>query len=153
MTVVSRIELIEMPIQHVLSIRTTLRFADYPAVAQRCYGKIKEFAAHKQLLLSGCPFVCYHNVDLEHLDVEMGFPVARPVAGTGEIVGRSIPVQKAVTGIFQGPYQDSDPLMMEMMRWIADRGYEQQGAIFNYYLNDADRPSCELLTQIVIPVQ
>jgi effector-binding domain-containing protein len=92
-------------------------------------------------------------MDLENLDVEMGFPVARPVERTGEIVGRSIPVQKAVTGIFLGPYPDSDPLMMEIMRWIADRGYEQQGPIFNYYLNDADRPPCELLTQIVIPIR
>jgi hypothetical protein len=34
MTVISKDDLIEMPIQHVLSIRTTLRFADYPAIAQ-----------------------------------------------------------------------------------------------------------------------
>ena len=73
-----------------------------------------EHAARNGLLLSSGPFVCYHNADLENLDVEMGFPVAEPISGNDDIVGYTIPVQKAVSGIFLGAYEDTDPLMIEI---------------------------------------
>jgi effector-binding domain-containing protein len=151
--IISKITLLEQPEQHVLSIRSIIHFDDYPRVAGKAYGKIMDYAIRKGLLLSSGPFVCYHNADLEHLDVEMGFPVAKPLTGDGDIVGYTIPVQKVVSGIFLGAYTDTDPLMMEIIQWIAEHGYEQQGGIYNYYLNDEDRPVGELLTQIVVPVK
>jgi len=153
MTIISKIQMFEQPEQHVLSTRATIHFRDFPETAGAAYGKIMEYAAQCGLLFSNGPYVCYHNADLEKLDVEMGFPVARPVSGNGEIVGYTIPAQKAVSGIFQGPYHETDPLMLEIVRWIVENGYEQAGAIFNYYLNDAGRPASELLTQITIPVK
>ncbi len=83
----------------------------------------------------------------------MGFPVAKPVLGNDDIAGYTIPVQKAVTSIFLGAYEDTDPLMYEIMQWIKKHGYEQQGKIYNYYLNDEDRNANELLTQIVVPIK
>lgn len=153
MAIISKINLLEQPEQHVLSIRTTIHFNDYPNTAKQAYGAIMEYAARNGLMLSGGPFVCYHNADLENLDVEMGFPVAKPVLGNGDITGYTIPAQKAVSGIFLGAYTDTDPLMMEIIKWIAEHGYEQQGQIFNYYLNDENRPAAELLTQIVVPIK
>lgn len=99
------------------------------------------------------PNVCYHNADLENLDVEMGFPVAKPVSGNVGIAGYTISVQKAVSGIFLGAYEYTDPLMFEIMQWIKEHGYEQQGKVYNYYLNDDDRNANELLTQIVVPIK
>jgi len=153
MAMISKINLLEQPEQHILAIRTTIHFNDFPSVVRKAYDKIMEYAARNNMLFSGGPFVCYHNADLESLDVEMGFPIAKSVSGTDNIVGRTIPVQKAVSGIFLGPYTDTDPLMMEMMKWITEHGYEQQGQIFNYYLNDEDRPAAELLTKIIIPIK
>lgn len=153
MPIVSKINLFEQAEQHVLSIRTTIHFDNYPKVAGEAYGRIMEYAAQNDLLFSGGPFVCYHNADLENLDVEMGFPIAKPVAGNSEIGGYTIPTQKVVSGIFLGPYEDTDPLMMEIIQWIAEQGFEQKGEIYNYYLNDENRPASELLTQIVVPVK
>jgi effector-binding domain-containing protein len=153
MTVVSKIDLYEQPEQHVLSIRTTIRFAEYSQTARQAFGKIQAYAAQNNLLLAGCPFVCYYNVDLDHLDIEIGFPVARPISGNGDIVGRTIPVQKVVSAIFLGAYEETDPLMIEIMQWITEHGYEQHGTIFNYYLNDDNRPKSELLTKIAVQVK
>ena len=74
-----------------------------------------EYPECNGLLLYGGPFVCYHNANLENLDVEMGFPVAGPVLGNGDITGYTIPVQKAVSAIFWGAYEDTDPLMYEII--------------------------------------
>lgn len=153
MAIISKINLFEQPEQHVLSIRTTINFNDYPDTAEQAYQKIMEYAAQNGLLLSSGPFVCYHNDNLENLDVEMGFPVARPVSGNDDIAGYTIPVQKSVSGIFLGAYEDTDPLMFEIMQWIIAHGYEPQGKIYNYYLNDDDRNASELLTQIVVPIK
>lgn len=153
MAIISKISLFEQPEQHVLSIRTTINFNDYQNTAEHVYKKIMEYTAFNGLLLSGGPFVCYHNADLENLDVEMGFPVARSVSGNDDIAGYTIPVQKAVSGIFLGAYEDTDPLMIEIMQWIIEHGYEQQGKIYNYYLNDDNRNASELLTQIVVPIK
>ena len=153
MAIISRIDLFEQPEQHVLSIRTTIPFVDYPEVAGQAYGKLMAYAAQNGLLFSGGPFVCYHNADLEALDVEMGFPIAKPVAGSGEIAEHTIPTQKVASGLFLGAYEESDPLMIEIMQWIAAHGYERRGEIYNYYLNDESRPAGELLTQIVVPIK
>ncbi len=153
MAIISKINLIEQPEQHVLSIRTFINFDDYPRVAAKAYGKIMDYIIQNDLLPSGGPFVCYHNADLKNLDVEMGFPVAKPVSGEGEVLGYTILHRKVVSGISLGPYEDTDPLMMEIIQWMAEHGYEQQGGIYNYYLNDDDRPTCELLTQIIMPIK
>lgn len=153
MAIISKINLIEQPERHVLAIRTTINFNDYPNTAEQAYKKLMEYAARNGLLFSSGPFVCYHNTDLENLDVEMGFPVATPISGNDDIKGYTIPVQKAVSGIFLGAYEDTDPLMIEIMQWIMEHGYEQQGKIYNYYLNDDNRDAGELLTQIVVPIK
>ena len=36
---------------------------------------------------------------------------------------------------------------------LIEHGYEQQGKIYNYYLNDDNRNASELLTQIVVPIK
>ena len=139
MGTISKINLIEQAEQYVLSIRKIIRFEEFPQIAEQCYAKIGQFALQNDLLFSGCPFVCYHNVDLENLDTEIGFPVARPIQGNGEIVGRSIPAEKVVTGLFQGAFEETDPLMMDILQWINEHGYEAQGRIINYFLNEEDR--------------
>lgn len=153
MAIISKINLFGQPEQYVLSIRTNINFNDYPNTAEESYKQIMKYVELNGLLLSGGPFVCYHNADLENLDVEIGFPVAKPVLGNNEIVGYTIPVQKVVSGISLGPYEEDDPLMIEIINWIKEHGYEQQGKIYNYYLNDEVRNANELLTQIVVPIK
>jgi len=149
---VSKVRLYEQPEQYVLSIRKTIRFNDYEAVAKDAYNQIAVFADQHNILFSSGPFVCYHNTDLENLDVEMGFPVAKLITANEEIKGHSIPMQKAVSGLFLGGYAETDPLTFEIMQWITEHGYVQQGPIYNFYLSDGDNPTNEQLTQIVIPV-
>lgn len=152
MPIISKINLYEQTAHYVLSVRTTINFIDYPKTAAQAYTKIMEYATQNNLLLSDGPFVCYRNADLENLDVEMGFPVPRLIPGNGEITCHAIPAQKVASGIFLGAYEESDPLMMNIMQWIEGHDYKQQGEIYHYYLNDENRPSNELLTRISIPV-
>lgn len=154
MPVISGISLFEIPERHILSQRIIINFGDFPDSAGKIYAEIMKFAGENGLLFSGPPFVCYHNEDLENLDVELGFPTAKLVdTGHDRICGRTLPAGKVVSGIYLGPYEETDPLMMSIFEWISKNGYEQQGRIYNYYLNESDRPENELLTQIIVPVE
>lgn len=153
MGVVSRIGLFELAQQSVLSIRTVLDFKDFPTVAKESYVHITDFMTTRNLLPSGCPFVCYYNADLKQLDVEMGFPIAQEIeTGNTKIQCHTIPRQRMVSALFQGPYEESDPLMMEIFQWIGEHNLVPEGAIYNYYLNDEERQVEELLTRIGVVV-
>lgn len=54
-------------------------------------------------LPGGAPIVCFHNMDLENLDVEICFPVASPVSGKDDIVCQ-IKYSLAVTLIHKGVF-------------------------------------------------
>ena len=43
--------------------------------------------------------------------------------------------------------------MYEIIQWIKEHGYEQQGKIYNCYLNDEDRNANELLTRIDVLIK
>ncbi len=153
MPIISKINLYQYPAQNVISVRSTITFQDYPVVAGKAYTDILVYLESRNLLPAGGPFVCYHNSDLQKLDVELGFPVALPDNGNDNIKGHSIPAQMAVSGIFMGPYEETDCLMSEIMQWITKHGYKSQGQIYHHYLNDDNRSKNELLTRIIIPVE
>ena len=152
MPIISKIELFEQPVKHTLSVRTTIPFHCFPATAQEVYCSILEHLGRRNNYPAGEPFVCYHNTDLENLDVEMGFPVSELVSGYDNIHSNLIPAQKTVSGLFLGAYEQTDLLLFEMLNWITEHGYNQQGKIYHYYLNNEDRDPNELLTRIVIPI-
>ncbi|MNZ97258.1 Bacterial transcription activator, effector binding domain [compost metagenome] len=103
--------------------------------------------------MADTPFVCYYNMEMENLDVEIGFPVAKPLSGDNDIKPGIIPSQTVITSIHMGAYADAEPLYIEMEEWISENGYEAQGHVYEYYLNDPFRPEDELLTKIVMPVK
>jgi effector-binding domain-containing protein len=153
MPIISEINLFEQPVQHVLAVRTIIKFADYPKIAEQTFKKILEYLALNCVSVSGGPYVCYHNTDLENLDVELGFPVSKPIeTDSSEIFGYTIPIRKVVSGIYLGAYEETDPLMMEIFKWLVEHNYKQQGGIYHYYLNNDKRPKNELLTEIAIPI-
>ncbi len=154
MTIVTKIQLFNQTEQHVLSIRNRIDFSNYAAITKPAFAKIMAYAEMRNLLFSDGPFVCFHNADLENLDVEMGFPLAKPATGAGEITGYTIPARRMAAGIFLGAYEETDELLIAIMQWLCEHGFEQTGPIYHYFLNDEEgRVKSELLTRIVIPVK
>jgi effector-binding domain-containing protein len=100
------------------------------------------------------PFTAYYNMDMQNLDVEMGFPVTKQYAAKGEVISRAIPAGRYVSCTYKGPYSSMEAPYNEMFKWIADNGYEQAGVYYEYYYNKpGDVPESELLTKIVMPIK
>lgn len=64
-----------------------------------------------------------------------------------------IPTRKVVSAIDLGPYEKQDPTLMDIFEWVKENGYEPQGSIYYYYLNDTERPEAEYLTQMSMPIK
>lgn len=149
-----KIELVEQKLQPVLSIRTSATVEELPDLIGRCYHKILEHLNDLGEAPADAPFTAYYNLDMQDLDVEMGFPVARSLPGKGEVQAAEIPGGKAVTVMHKGPYKEMEQPYMDMAKWITDNGYEATGVAYEYYYNSPEEvPESELLTRIVMPLK
>jgi hypothetical protein len=86
-----KIELIEQGAQHVISIRKTTAMSNLPQEIGKAYCSIIQYLNEIGEQPTEVPFTAYYNLDMEHLDVEMGFPVSKQLAGRGEIKASEIP--------------------------------------------------------------
>ncbi len=151
---ISNITLTQQPEFHTLTIRKNINFiTEFSDFAGQSFDKITTYLESINVLLGGEPIVCFHNMDLENLDIEVGFPTAIFVSGKDEMSAQTIHSQKVVSAIDLGAYEKQDPTLEEIFAWIQENGYEMQGKIYYQYLNDTNRPENEFLTKMIIPVK
>ena len=119
---VSEMNLLEKNEQPTLCIRTRTRVENLPALIGQSYGKLGAYFGRLGRHPADVPYVAYHNMDMQDLDVEMGFPVAEALPGDGEIVSGRIPAGKSVFCMYRGAYGEMAPVYQEMAAWIAQNG-------------------------------
>jgi effector-binding domain-containing protein len=145
-------EVKEQPTQKTLSIRTRAAVRDLPQVFGEGYGKIAQYLDELGEQPIGPPFAAYYNMDMDNLDVEFGFPVARPLPGRTEIKAGEIPGSRVATCLHIGPYSEMEPAYTALTKWMEDNGYEGTGVSYELYLNDPhETPPAQ--TQIIFPLK
>ncbi|MGB3907484.1 MAG: GyrI-like domain-containing protein [Methanomethylovorans sp.] len=142
------------PAQPVLSIRMRVSVQELPFVIGESYTKIMHYMDKIGQQVAGAPFVAYYNIDMEDLDIEIGFPVAGPLEGTGEIQSSEIPAGTYVSMVYKGAYSGMEKPYAYMAEWIKKSGYKSKGVTYEYYYNSPQEvPESELITRIVQPVE
>jgi effector-binding domain-containing protein len=93
-------------------------------------------------------------MDMNDLDMEIGFPVALPAAGRDHIQSSAIPGGTVATCLYVGPYAECEKGYTELMGWVAAQGREMTGIGYEHYLNDpAETRPEDLQTLIVFPLK
>jgi effector-binding domain-containing protein len=147
-------ELIDRPAQPTLSIRTHSSVQNLPATLGPAWGAIAQHLGQLGQSPAGAPFVAYYTMDMENLDIEIGFPVAKKLTGQGNIQASEIPAGKAGTCLYTGPYDKMVPAYEALTQWMKAKGYEPTGVAYEVYLNDPQQvPPEALQTQIVFPLK
>ena len=147
-------EIKEQPAQPTLSIRTRTPVQEMPQVLGQAYGAIAQYLGALGEQPAGPPFVAYYNMDMEDLDIEVGFTVSTTTAGRGNIEAGELPPGKIATYVHKGPYSELGPAYTTLSEWIEAHGYEAAGVAYEFYLNDpGETPPQELLTQIAFPLR
>ncbi len=139
--------------QPTLVIRTRTRVEALPKLIGESYAKIASYLGELGELMTDVPFVAYHNMDMQDLDVEIGFCVSQKLSGKDDIRSGVIPAGQIVFCMYRGPYAEIGPVYDEMAKWIEENGRKAAGAAYEYYYNGPDFPQSELLTKIVMPLQ
>lgn len=148
------IELKERKAQPVLSVRRTTSVGSLPEEIGKAYNSIIQYLNELGEQPVEAAFTAYYNMDMEHLDVEMGFPVSRRLEGKGEIKANEIPGGRYAECMYKGPYAEMGPVYEEMNKWIAEKSLEATGTAYEFYYNSPmDVPESELLTKVVFPLK
>ena len=143
-------EVKEQKVQHSLSIRKTTSVQNLPEVLGESYMKIMQYMGEIGEFPTGAPYTAYFNMDMQNLEVEIGFPVATKLPEKGSIKPSEIPAGKYASCLYTGPYNEIESAYKTLTKWIDDNGYEPSGIAYEFYLNDPGETSPEKLqTQIL----
>ena len=147
-------EIQEQSPQPVLSIRARGPVGELPQIMGQAYGTIARYLGELQEKPVGPPFAAYCNMDMQDLDMEIGFPVARALPGKDEVQAGEIPGGKAAVCTHTGPYSELEPTYHALFAWIEANKYEVTGVVYEMYLNDpAETPPEKLQTRILVPLK
>jgi effector-binding domain-containing protein len=95
--------------QPTLSFRTHAAVGQLPQVLGQTFGAIMQYLGELGEQPVGAPFVAYYNMDMQNLDIEIGFPVSRPLPDRGELKCGALPAGKIATTLHLGPYDSIAP--------------------------------------------
>lgn len=147
-------EIKEQNVQPTLSIRARTPIDGLPHLLGESYGKIAEYLAELAEQPAGAPFTAYYNMDMQDLDVEIGFPVSKPIVGKGDIQASEVPGGKLAFAMHVGRYADIAPAYDALSQFVKEQGFEPTGISYEFYLNDPEEtPQEKLQTQIVFPLK
>jgi effector-binding domain-containing protein len=147
-------EIKEQAAQPALSIRARTPINGLPELLGQSYGKIAEYLAELGEQPAGAAFTAYYNMDMQDLDVEIGFPVASPLSGKEDIQSGEVPGGKLASALHLGPYKDIAPAYEALTQFAMEAGYEPTGVSYEFYLNDPEETTPDQLqTQIIFPLK
>ena len=149
---VSNFEILQKREQPTLFIRTKTKIENLPGLIGESYGKMEAYLKEIGEYLSEVPYVAYYNMDMQNLEVEIGFPVDKPLSGKEDIQAGFIPAGKVVFCMYRGAYSEVEATYSEMAEWIDDNNYKSAGTAYEYYYNGPGFPESEMLTMIVMPL-
>lgn len=140
--------------QPTLGVRKKTSLENISTMLGEAYGTVAQYLGELGEYPAGPPYAVYYNEDMQNLDVEAGFPVARELEGRGEIQAGKFPGGEAATCTHVGPYAEIEAAYTALSEWVQEQGLEPTGVAYEIYLNDPDEtPPEELQTQILFPLK
>ncbi len=145
--------LLDMNEQHTVSLRTRSNLKDLPNAIGAGYMKLGGYLAQHGLTPSAIPFIAYHNMDMNDIDLELAFPVRHAIEKESDFLPGSVRAGLYAHCVCLGPYQELGPVYDEMTRWIDENGFALDGPVYEAYFNGPDGPPEQFLTQITAAIR
>ena len=142
-------EIKDQKAQSVASIRARTSISHLPDLIGKSYLEIGKHLGETGGICTGAPFAIYYNMDINDMDVELGFPVAKNIIEKNEIKNSQIPAGKVLLFTHIGPYNELEKTYGNAMNWIKENNITATGTVCEFYLNDpAVTPPSDLETEI-----
>ena len=147
-------ELYDQNAQPTLFIRTRTALQDLPKTLGEAYSALGQHMASLGIEPGGAPFTAYFNMDMQDLDIEIGFPMSVKVPGKGLIIAGELPAGNYSSVLYKGPYPGLGAAYAALNEFLEKAGLKPTGVAYEFYLNSPMEVVPEdLRTQIVFPIQ
>ncbi len=135
-------------------IRKTTAVENLPQVLGEAFTAIMNYLTKIGEYPVDAPFVTYYNLDMTQLEIDIGFPVSKPLPPEGEILPHDIPAGQYVVCLYTGPYEKMEPAYGIIMEWMNEKQYDASGIVYEFYLNGPDEvPPEKLQTRIMFELK
>jgi effector-binding domain-containing protein len=146
-------EIKDQPERPTLSVRARAAVQDLPQLFGQTYGALMQYMNEMGTQPAGMPFAAYYNMDMQNLDVEIGFPVTKPLPDRGEIKCVALSAGKYASTMHVGPYDAVGPAYEALTQYVKAHGYEPTGVAYEFYFSEPETPPEKNQTQIVFPLK
>jgi effector-binding domain-containing protein len=134
-------------------VRARTQVGGLPELLSQAYAEIESSVQKAGLKYSGPPYVLYFNIDMDDLDVEIGFPINKAFNGISKVKGGEFPAGRHATCIHIGPYPEIETAYKALSEWMQIQGVTPKGFAYEFYLNDPNEtPEAQLETKILFPL-
>jgi effector-binding domain-containing protein len=100
------------------------------------------------------PFAIYHEYSEDEVDMEVGFPLPKPIPTAGRVVARELPATLAAVTWHVGPYTSIGQAYRAVEAWIAEQGKETTGPPWEVYWKGPaeEQDSARWRTEVGYPI-
>lgn len=142
------------PAQQTVTMRTRTPVSAMAANIGGIFGQVMEYVGAMGAQPTGAPFVAYFNMDMDDLDIEVGFPVDRALPSRGELIGGALPAGDYATCLHIGPYDQVGPAYGALTAFVQQQGRTPTGVAYEFYFNSPQETAPEALqTLVMFPLQ
>jgi effector-binding domain-containing protein len=99
----------------------------------------------------GPAYARYFGMPTDSVDVEIGFGIDRPIAGTDLTVHENPAVQAAI-GTHVGPYELLEKSYAEVMPWLAEQHLKLADSMLEFYDSPPEVDPSQAVTRMVFPL-
>lgn len=151
---VSPCEIISRQAQPTVCWRTVAPVTSLPQVLGEAFGLLMGYLGRQGQVPISAPYVAYFNMDMQALQLEVGFPVAQALPAEGAVQSGEIPAGDYASLTHTGPYPTLSEGYQALTEFVTQQGKEPTGIAYEFYLNDASiTPAEQLQTQIFFPLK
>ena len=147
-------EIVELEARKTLAVRYRTSMAKLAEGMGQVYGEVAAYMAKSGIPFAGPPFAIYYNMDMEDLDVEIGFPVNSPAPGEGRVRPGKLPGGKLAMATHIGSYESLGGTYEKLTAFVQERALAPEEYMYEEYLNSPEDTAPEkLATNIYFPLK
>jgi len=129
-----KIEIDTVNPQPVVGIRAITHLEDIGAVLAELLSEVIEYIEQQGAQPAGPPYNRYHSTQMGAMELEIGFPVAEPMAGAGRVAGGDLPGGKVARTVHFGPYVGLRDAYRAMGIWLKENKWNTIGRPWELYV-------------------
>lgn len=146
------VQLAEIPMMYLLSIRKNVLEHEFPEEYGTCFGKLFQKMEEEKLTAAAPPMVLFHSDEytLFGLDTEFAIPIKECATGT-----RDFCPGLCLKTVVQGSYSQLPSVYAKQIEWAEREGYENSNALYEVYVTNPAEvlKESELVTEVYYPVK